>query len=128
IPPLRFRAARSWRAGCPRSRQGVALFRFASRYNARHHPPRSPAKVDDKQRVRGRVHAVVRCRPPLQLRGPLDGSSLAKKKDSWRNVIPPTVTLTGTIMLFFLNAPSGTLKVTDRPGGISVTLIVSPRS
>jgi hypothetical protein len=27
--------------------------------NARHHPPRGPAKEFDKLRVRGRVHAVV---------------------------------------------------------------------
>jgi hypothetical protein len=36
---------------------------FVIRYqppNARHHPPRGPAKLDDITRVRGRVHATVR--------------------------------------------------------------------
>jgi hypothetical protein len=41
--------------------------------NARHHPPPRAIEVDDKRRVGGRVHAVVRRRPSPGLNFHLNG-------------------------------------------------------
>ena len=44
--------------------------------NARHHPPPQEIEVDDKQRVGGRVHAVVRLRRVQKLSSWIDDRSL----------------------------------------------------